>query len=66
MANMKKYKINFNLPVYNHVTRLYENHDGKYLTFAEARKNQWKCEKCSQLFSAYKTLIDHKIEFHSY
>ena len=66
MTKSKKYKINYNLAVYNHSTRMYENKDDTYSTFAEARKKQWKCEKCYKMFPNYRTLLNHKIDFHSY
>jgi hypothetical protein len=51
---------------YNPVTRMYENAVGKFLTYAEARQKQRRCEKCSEMFANYRLLRDHKKEFHSY
>ena len=45
---------------------MYENAAGKFLTYAEARQKQWRCEKCSEMFANYRLLRDHKKEFHSY
>jgi hypothetical protein len=66
LARSKKLKINFNLPVYNLKTGMYEDADGKYRTFAEARQKQWRCDKCDQMFPNYILLKDHKTDFHSY
>jgi hypothetical protein len=62
----KKYKLNYNAPYYNPRTRTYQTRDGKNMTFAEASKDKWKCEKCSETFQTYKMLFNHKNEVHSY
>jgi PHP family Zn ribbon phosphoesterase len=68
MKTRKRHNINFNLPVYNHATRMYENAEAtlQFSRFADARLHQWKCEKCGQKFSKYKGLADHKSDLHSY
>ncbi len=66
LARSKKLKINFNLPIYNVKTGMYEDGDAKYRTFAEARQKQWRCDKCNQMFPSYKLLKDHKTDVHSY
>ncbi len=30
---------------------MFENASGKFLTYAEARQKQWKCEKCGDMFA---------------
>lgn len=45
---------------------MYENATGKFLTYAEARQKQWKCDKCTKMFPSYKLLRDHKKDSHSY
>jgi len=62
----KRYDLNYNPPIYNAKTRPYDTTDGKSMTYAEAAKNKWKCEKCPARFSNYKSLFDHKNEIHSY
>ena len=42
------------------------NAAGKFSTYAEARQKQWKCEKCGETFASYRSLKDHKKDFHSY
>ena len=59
---MKPLKRNSLNSSYNPVTRMYENAVGKFLTYAEARQKQWQCEKCSEMFTSYKSLKDHKKE----
>ncbi len=66
MGVQKKYKINSNMTFYNIKTRMYENTNGQYKTYAEAKQTQWKCEKCNETFPTYKMLRDHKTESHSY
>jgi transcription initiation factor IIE alpha subunit len=51
---------------YNPVTRMFENASGEFSTYAEARQKQWKCEKCGEMFASYRSLKDHKKDFHSY
>ena len=61
-----KYKINYNLATYNFKTKQYENKEMSYLTFEQARANQWRCDKCHKLFPTIKELKLHKLEYHSY
>jgi hypothetical protein len=61
-----KYKINYNLATYNFKTKQYENKEMSYLTFEQARANQWRCDKCQKLFPTIKELKLHKLEYHSY
>ena len=63
---MKPLKRNSLNSSYNPVTRMYENAVGKFLTYAEARQKQRQCEKCSEKFTSYKSLKDHKKDLHSY
>jgi hypothetical protein len=56
----------FRMSVYNPLTKMYENDNGKYSTYAEAIKKQWKCDKCDQSFRNYKQFRNHKIDSHSY
>jgi hypothetical protein len=56
----KKYQINFNGAYYNARTGNYLSRDGKNMTYAEASKDKWKCEKCSETFPSYKMLFNHK------
>ena len=65
MTRSKKEK-NFLNSIYNPITRMYENATGKFPTYAEARQKQWKCDKCTKMFSSYKLLKDHKKDSHSY
>jgi hypothetical protein len=51
---------------YNYKTGLYENKNDTYRTQTEASKNKWKCEKCSEKFQSYRTLCEHKSQYHSY
>jgi hypothetical protein len=59
-----KYKVNYNPAIYNFTT--YESKEATYLTYEQARANQWKCEKCKGLFASLRELKLHKIEYHSY
>ena len=61
-----KYKINYNLATYNFKTKQYENKEMSYLTFEQARANQWRCDKCQKLFPTIKEFKLHKLEYHSY
>jgi uncharacterized Zn-finger protein len=63
---MKRSKKNSFDSGYNPVTRMFENASGKFSTYIEARQKQRKCEKCGELFASYKSLKDHKKDFHSY
>jgi hypothetical protein len=66
MSETKKYQINFNGAYYNARTGAYETRDGRNMSFAEASKDKWKCEKCSETFPTFKMLIKHKNQVHSY
>jgi hypothetical protein len=62
----KKYQINASMPVFNSITGLYESSDASYTSYVEARKYQWKCDKCYERFQSYKKLRNHKSQLHSY
>lgn len=66
MRKNKRYELNFNALVYNPRTKLYDSNYGKNMTYAQASKNKWKCEKCLATFSAHKLLFFHKNEVHAY
>jgi hypothetical protein len=40
---------------------MYEGENGKYLSYSDARKEHWKCDK---LFKNFKLLRDHKAGSH--
>jgi formylmethanofuran dehydrogenase subunit E len=63
---MKRAKKNSFDSGYNPVTRMFENGSGKFSTYIEARQKQRKCEKCGEMFASYRSLKDHKKDFHSY
>lgn len=52
---------NFNLKV-----GVWENKNGSYATYREARLSSWVCNICDSPFAAFKELKDHKSETHSY
>ena len=64
--NSKKYRLNFNMLYYNYRTGFIENNNEAYLTHAEALRNKWKCDKCSEKFQNYRLVHEHKTQFHSY
>ena len=66
MVTLKKYKLNYNLAMYDIFTGFYENNENKYQNFSEARDNKWKCEKCFKTYRNYKMLADHKSGIHAY
>ena len=66
LSETKKYKINYNGAYYDAKTGSYQSRDGRNMTFAEASKDKWKCEKCSVTFSSIKMLMVHKNQIHSY
>jgi hypothetical protein len=66
MGKNKKYQINYNAAYFNARTGAYETRDGRNMSFAEASKDKWKCEKCSKTFPTFKMLLNHKNEAHSY
>ena len=66
LSKNKKYQVNFNGASYNVRTGAYERRDVRNMTYAEASKDKWKCEKCSEKFPTFKMLNDHKKEIHSY
>jgi len=51
---------------YNYKTGFIENSNEAYLTHAEALRNKWKCDKCSEKFQNYRLVHEHKTQFHSY
>jgi len=61
-----KYKVNYNHSLYNFKTKQYESKEATYISYKEARANQWKCEKCQIMFATLKDLKIHKIQEHSY
>ena len=61
-----KYKINYNAVFYNFKTKRYESREAIYLTYEQARANQWKCEKCQISLANLKDLKLHKVEHNSY
>jgi transcriptional regulator NrdR family protein len=66
VAKVKKYLINFNGANYNFKTRSYETKDGRNMSYEDASKYKWKCEKCPETFTNYELLKDHKNQVHSY
>ena len=52
--------------MYNFKTKQYDSKESTYLTFEQARANQWRCDKCEKLLPNLKELKLHKIEYHSY
>lgn len=66
MNKIKKYKLNYNAPYYDAKSGSYQTMDGRNMTFAEASKDKWKCEKCSETFPTFKMLMNHKNQVHSY
>lgn len=52
---------NFNLKV-----GVWENKNGSYATYREARLSSWVCNICDSPFAAFKELKYHKSESHSY
>jgi len=66
LSKNKKYQVNFNGASYNVRTGAYERRDIRNMTYAEASKDKWKCEKCSETFPAIKMLMFHKNLVHSY
>ena len=54
------------MPIFNDITKLYENDQRKFETYSEARMIKWKCDKCSKTFQTYKMLCKHKTDVHSY
>ena len=65
MRKSKRYELNFNMPTFNVITKLYENDQRKFETYSEAMI-KWKCDKCSETFQTYKMLYKHKTDVHSY
>ena len=51
---------------YNPRTKSYQTKDGTDMTYQQAIKNKWRCEKCSETFPNFKMLFNHKNEVHSY
>ena len=51
---------------YDYRTGFIENNNEAYLTHAEALRNKWKCDKCSEKFQNYRLVHEHKTQFHSY
>ncbi len=66
VVKTKRYQVNFNSASYNVRTGAYERRDIRNMTYAEASKDKWKCEKCSETFPAIKMLMFHKNLVHSY
>jgi hypothetical protein len=66
MSKTKKYQLNRNFAFYNFGTGGYETKDGRAMSYEETLRNKWKCEKCSESFPNYKSLLNYKKENHSY
>lgn len=66
MNGIKKYQLNRNFASYNLNNGLYQTKDGRNMTYEETLRNKWKCEKCSDAFSSFRNLLNHKKEYHSY
>lgn len=66
LTETKKYKINYNGAYFDFETGTYETRDGRNMSYAEASKDKWKGEKCSETFPTFKMLMEHKNQFHSY
>jgi len=66
VAKTKRYQVNYNGASYNVRTGAYERRDVGNMTYAEASRDKWKCEKCSVTFSSIKMLMFHKNQIHSY
>jgi hypothetical protein len=71
---LKKYKLNYIYLNYNHKTGFYKNiMNPSFSKKEEHQKKQqqqsmkhWKCEKCSNLFSSFRQLKQHKEKYHAY
>ncbi len=63
LGKTKKYQINFNGANYNFKTRKYETRDGRNITYGEASRDKWMCEKCSETFPTFKMLLITRIKF---
>ncbi|HEX9317911.1 MAG TPA: hypothetical protein VF884_03150 [Nitrososphaeraceae archaeon] len=53
MSKKKKYQININGAYYIPRTGIYQTRDGRNMSFAEASKDRWKCEKLLQNIFIY-------------
>lgn len=62
----KRKRYEYRAPSFNPLTGIYEGENGKYLSYSDAKKEQWKRDKCDKLFQNFKLLRDHKVELHSY
>jgi hypothetical protein len=59
-------RINYRRITYNLEDRIWENREGTYSSYREARLYSWRCDKCNTPLSNYKELKSHKIKYHSY
>jgi ribosomal protein L37AE/L43A len=72
----KRYKLNYMYVNYNNKTGFcYKNTIRSFLSESCEKQNQkqekenvkhWKCEKCNNLFSRFRQLKQHKVEYHAY
>jgi hypothetical protein len=58
--------LNYNASSYDPRLKLYKTQDGRLLTYKEALRHKWKCEKCPETFPSFYLLKEHRNEFHSY
>ncbi len=66
LRKTKKNLLNFDSLSYNNKARVYKTKDGRFLSYNEALKHKWKCEKCPETFASFKLLKAHRIQIHSY
>lgn len=62
----KRKRYEYRAPSYNPLTGMYEGENGRYFSYSDATKEQWKCDKCDKLFQNFKLLRDHKAGSHSH
>ena len=64
---MKPSLLNYLAPfVYDVKSGLFKTDDGRLLSYKEAVKLKWKCDKCVKTFQNYRLLKIHRINSHSY
>jgi hypothetical protein len=66
LNRVKKFQLNRNFAFYNFDSGVYETDDGRSMSYEEMLRNKWKCEKCSEPFSSFRNLLNHKNDNHSY
>ena len=47
-----KYKVNYNPAIYNFTTKKYERKEATYLTYEQARANQWNVKNVKDCLQA--------------